>query len=623
MTTRFLSATCALAHFAATMASASDDFYLGEIIISGGFTPIDEEKFGRSASIITSDDIEERGITTVQNALRALPGVSVSSSGSSLTDVRIRGGEARHTLVLIDGVPAGGGNQNYSFSGLETANIERIEVLRGPQSVFYGSNASNGVINIITKTGGLGQEIAGSLEFGGATTATARFSTRTNRGGVALNLSHTDDKGFDYSGSGGEKDSLERSTFHLNADYLITDQIKLGLTLRHSDETFDTDEENWLADNAGDYVVDNPDLFGERTEQLASLWTEIETMGGQLNHRVAFDFSSYKASSNGETPVKADRKSLRYLLSYGLDGRSVSQSDHLVNVITEYREDSATSSSDYKPARASYAIEYRGELTNGLNLQGGVRYDKNKTFEDNITWNFGASYMLATGVRLHASAGEGIVDPTYLQLFDDPWGTIGNADLRPEKNRGFDIGVEVPFAQGRGVLDLTYFDENLKDEIVYYFDADAGHATYKNQDGDSKRRGVEVSGRYAATDILNLSLSYTYIDASNEDGSLEVRRPKHELMLSASQDILQGRGNFNADVRYVADNYDTQWFGADYGAAKKLPDFATVDVAANYALNDQLTLTGRVTNLFDKEYSETWGYATRGRTFYVGVRSSF
>ena len=131
---------------------------LDEIVVSGGLTPFASNAYGRSVSVLTSDDIEDRGLRTIQDALRALPGVSVASVGANYTQVRLRGSESNNVLILLDGVELGGGGEEYIISGLETANVERIEVLRGPQSVFYGSNASSGVINIITRTGSVGTQ---------------------------------------------------------------------------------------------------------------------------------------------------------------------------------------------------------------------------------------------------------------------------------------------------------------------------------------------------------------------------------------------------------------------------------------------------------------------------------
>ena len=173
---------------------------------------------------------------------------------------------------------------------------------------------------------------------------------------------------------------------------------------------------------------------------------------------------------------------------------------------------------------------------------------------------------------------------------------------------------------------MTYFNDTLTNEIESYFagtDPATGNSifSYRNQAGDSTRQGIEVAAQLQASDDLSLRLAYTYLDAKNPDGTIENRRPKHELLLSATVDVLGGRGSVTGDVRYVADNYDAQYFGT-YATAK-LPDYVTVDLAAQYDLTDNLVLTGRVTNLFDEEYSDVWGYASRGRAAYIGLRASF
>ena len=157
----------------AASAQAQEVITLDDIIVSGGFSPIAAAQYGRAATVVTAEDIQQRGITTIQDALRALPGVAVNGAGDSSTQVRIRGGESSHTLILIDGIAAAGGEGEYNLGGLETMNIERIEVLRGPQSVYYGSNASAGVINIVTKKGAEGTTATAGLEVGAGTIATA------------------------------------------------------------------------------------------------------------------------------------------------------------------------------------------------------------------------------------------------------------------------------------------------------------------------------------------------------------------------------------------------------------------------------------------------------------------
>ncbi|WP_254604366.1 TonB-dependent siderophore receptor [Leisingera sp. ANG59] len=626
-----LSLAAALAA-APAIATAQDSVVtdLGEIIVSGGFTPVEAQKYGRSVSVLTSEEIEDRGITTVQDALRSVPGVMVNGSGDSFTQVRIRGAEANHTLILIDGVEAAAGDSEYILSGLDTANIERIEVLRGPQSVFYGSNASAGVINIITKSGGIGTEYGGSAEAGSdGYRASARVSSRTERGGIAFSFAHDNDDGYDASGEGGEEDGIRRNTLQLKGDYLVTGRLKLGFNFRTSDERYDSDRTSFTATDAASYVVDDPTQFSDRDEQLAQVFAELDTFGGRLKHQLSLERTDFDRSRNGGTPTETKTEAAKYLLSFGLDGQQADQANHLLNAMLEWEEDSSSSNPDFRRKTNSIALEYRGSFDNGLDLQLGVRHDSNSAFEDATSWNASASYTFAgSGVRLHSSAGTGIVNPSYFELFaDEDYGSFtysGNQNLQPEENRSFDIGIEVPFLQGRGLVDVTYFDETLTGEIESYVVDDTAPVwdyTYRNQAGDSDRKGVEVSASLEATDSLYLNLAYTYLDASNPDGSVEVRRPEHELLLSATLDTFNGRGSITTDIRHVAGNWDTQWFNSSTDA--ELDDYTTVNVSAQYELTDNAVLTGRVTNLFDEDYADVWGYAKRGRAAYIGVRASF
>jgi vitamin B12 transporter len=229
------------------------------------------------------------------------------------------------------------------------------------------------------------------------------------------------------------------------------------------------------------------------------------------------------------------------------------------------------------------------------------------------------------------------VNPSYFQLTDNffpafpPFTTtnteyIGNSALTPERNRSFDIGVEFPILQDRGTIDITYFNETLTDEIeTEYLGFDPGtntdSFTFVNQQGDSTREGLEVFGSLQATDDLSLRMAYTFLEAENPDGSVEIRRPRHEMLLGGSLEVLGGRGLVTADFRHVSGNFDTQFFGAS--ETLKLPDYTVVDLGGRYWLNDRIAITGRVENLFDEEYSDVWGYASRPLTAYVGLEAKF
>lgn len=605
---------------APTVAAAQDAVTLDPVILSAGFAPIASDAYGRAFSVLTAAEIEERGIASVQDALRAVPGVSVSSTGASFTQVRIRGAEANHTLILIDGIEATGGSDEYILSGLETANIDRIEVLRGPQSVYYGSNASAGVINIITRKGGDGLQYGGAVELGNGGAVSGYVSRNGPRGGLALNLAARDDHGYDQSGDGGEKDGITRRSIGASGWLQATDTLRLGTTLRFSREKYDYDATSYAATDAQGYVIDDPDAHSRRDEFQGALWAEFASMDGRLTHRLEYQDTIFQQSYDGGPWTTGKTRKLKYRGSFGLDGQAVAQSAHVLNLLAEKQKDESTAAADYDRQMTSVALEYRGTLANGLDLQAGLRHDDNKVFDDFTSWNLGLSWQVPDRpFRLHASAGAGLVNPSYYELYADNAYTLGNPYLKPEKNRSLDLGVEFQLPQDRGSIDLTWFKERLQDEITYAFDPALGRSTYVNQPGESPRQGIELAARLRATDRLDLALNYTYLDASNPDGSVEIRRPRHELGLSATLALLDGRASVTADLRHVSGNFDSRFFG-DYATAE-LPAYTVVNLAGGYDLTDNIRATARVVNLCDRDYTDVWGFASQGRTAYAGVQA--
>lgn len=265
-----------------------DTVQLDPVVITGGLTPIAADAYGRAHTVLTADEIERRGLRTVQDALRIVPGVAVSSAGASQTQVRIRGAEGNHTLILIDGVPATGGNDEYYLSGLETANIDRIEVLRGPQSVFYGSNASAGVINIVTRRAEPGTHAGGRVEVGNGYALSGWFSQRGERGGLMFTASKHDDHGYNSALNGDEKDGIDRRSLGLSGDWQASDALQLGFTLRRAREDMDYDSQNFSATGAGTYLIDDPDRHSRHDEFTGALWGEYVMADGRLVHRLEY-----------------------------------------------------------------------------------------------------------------------------------------------------------------------------------------------------------------------------------------------------------------------------------------------------------------------------------------------
>ncbi|MFC3314372.1 TonB-dependent receptor plug domain-containing protein [Falsigemmobacter intermedius] len=596
---------------------------LDPVVVSGGLTPMRAADYGRAFSVVTAEEIEKRGITTVQDALRAVPGVSVNGTGREMGQVRIRGGEGDHTLVLIDGVPAAGGSREYMFAGLETNNIERIEVLRGPQAAFFGSNASSGVINIITRKAE-GTGYGGQFELGNGHNVSAYTQVRGQNGGLRVSFGELKDNGHDLSGSNGEKDGMSRQWAQLSGDWQATERLSFSMLARWADEVHENDPEpdTGTGTNLTNILSDDPDSGSFRQEHALSFAARY----GRTDERVVHHLSVANVISKSRwylnnVPDRAETRSLKYRAEIGLDG-SVASAGHVLNLLAERQLENFIGA--YQPLtkrqQSSFAAEYRGNLADNLSLQFGLRHDLNTVYDDFTSWNAAISYQINDQIRLHASAGRARVLPTWSELYTVTSNFVGNPNLKPEINNSIDLGVEFSTADGRGLVDVTLFKERLKNEI--YGVSNGTSSSPVNRVEDSDRQGVEVSGRWAMNQQLSFGANYTWLDATEWDGSPEIRRPKHELGLNATWVSQDDRLTLNGNLRLVSGNWDKARLSTGTVTAK-MPTYAVVNVAASYKLRDNLTLTGRVNNLFDKDYADAWDYKSPERNIWVGVKADF
>ena len=620
---------------------AQDTTSLDEIVVWGGLTGIAAENFTRAYSAVTAQQIEEEGLTTVAQALRALPGVSVTSTGGSSVSVRIRGGEANYTKVLIDGIEANNPtNGEYSFAGLSTADIESIEVLRGPQSVLYGTSAMSGVIAITTKRADKpGLSYGGGIEVGGHGSHDAKAYVRQRFGRGQLSFSVDSHHDNDNDGSvKGDLLSNKSDTYTLNGDYQLTEAVRAGFTLRRIEQTYGYFATDDYATGPETYLYDAGNS-ADRSEAYGSLWLEAEAMGGRLLNRVEVSGraqdTSYTDNVYGDSFDNTARRGFKYTGSFALDGADAQTADQKINLLLEAaHENFKSDSADESRNSRSIALEYQGHYGDGVDVQAGVRHDVIDMFEDPTTWNLSAAWRLpGSALRLRGAVGKAVVYPTMTEQFGYyPNTFIGNPDLKPETSRSYELGGDLDLAEGRGSLGFTLFKARVKDLITtsYTYDAatDSWPSTVTNLAGTSTRQGIELTANWQAQDWLNLRASYTYTDAKGPDGAHLTRRPQNEIGLGATAQAFGGRGSVSADLRYVDGAYDNTYFGGDlgyyspdYGSLKKLPSFTTVNLAARYELNDNVELTGRVVNLFDEKYSEAWGYYGQRRTLYVGVNT--
>jgi len=610
-------------------AQTSQNTELEPIIVSGGISPVAADEFGRSNTIITRRDIEDSGYATVQQALEAQPGVSINGTGPNDRQIRIRGGEANHVLVLVNGVRVAAGDSGYNLRGFDIANIDRIEVLRGPQSVPYGTDAASGVINVITRRPMAGTSRGVSFEIGEGDRQSAFLTHGSPRGDLSVTVDNVYDEGFDLSGDGGEKDSTSWKTLTSKGRLSLTDQIDTGFSLRVADGSYDLDDAPFGATSESTYVVDDVTETNKLLERSLAAFLSYSTPGGVSNSRLTVENIG---NQTADTAVGDQTTTIyKYRGQLALDRRTVESSDQLLSLLLESKEDSASSSTDERKNR-SYALEYQGFLSENFSAQAGIRFDTSDDFSDSVTWNFASSYYFHSSTRVHASVGRAVVYPSYFDIYGGDFPSFGlvyepNSDVRPEKNLGFDIGLEWSFLEEKGNAAVTFYKETLEDEIFAkeLTDKSSKTETYfraANRQSDSEREGVEVSTDFSPVQSLDLGLRYTYTRSTNDKGSVEGRRPKHEVGLNTTWRASNLPLTLYGDLRYVRDLYDQQFY-KDGDPFAEIPAFTVVGFSARYSLTDHVDLTGRVTNAFDEEYTEVWGYATRGRAGYIGMAASW
>jgi vitamin B12 transporter len=275
--------------------------------------------------------------------------------------------------------------------------------------------------------------------------------------------------------------------------------------------------------------------------------------------------------------------------------------------------------------RTGLAGEIRGEYFNSLFLAATVRRDDNEGFADATTWRTSASLLVPnTAFRVHASYGTAVKYPSFSEQFGFFTGFLPNPDLTPEHSRGWDAGIETTLLDGRAVLDVTYFDQNLRNEIDFRAVPIFQFQPF-NRDGTSKRQGIEVAARYLMMPGLTLGASYTWLDATDDTGREEIRRPPHAGRIDVNYAFEEGRANLNIAAAYNGAMKDNAFEAAfPFGSqVVTLDDYWLLTVAGSYQLRPGVELYGRVENLLDQDYQEVFGYNTAGIAAYAGMRFTF
>ncbi|WP_027856852.1 TonB-dependent receptor plug domain-containing protein [Marinobacterium jannaschii] len=608
----------------------------GTLVVAASATGIEAEKMGRAHSLVTAEQLQRQQILHVADALRMVPGLSVSRTGAlgTLVQVRVRGSEANHVLVLIDGIEVNDAGQgDYDFSSLQVSNIQRIEVLRGPQSAFWGSNATAGVINIVTREGQVGrQQYSFSSELGSDQSRQLGLGVRGGSEGLQYNLSTAlrQSDGFNVSDFGTEKDGEINRSLQGKLRLALTEALSLSFNSRYVNRDANNDDKdlNRPPTPTRGRVIDSdsPVSHKEWNSAVALEW-QRDALKQQLK---------LEQSDNDRRAVRASRLSgsdsrrqkLAYQISYDFGGDRAS---HILAAGVEHERERFKNLFPLSPAQGEtrersldgYVLQYQGEFDDRLFVTASARQDDNDRFADASTYSLSVAYLLADEVRLHGSLGTGVTNPTIQEQFGfSPDRYQGNPDLKPEENRGWDLGLELPLWSPETMLDITWFEERLKNEIITVRDRSDIDSPV-NSDGKSRRQGLELALQAELTARLNVRASYTNLISQQADGQVEVRRPRHSGALGLDYSAGDGRSRVFLDALYNGGMEDSALVNGTPETRVKLKHYWRLKLGADYQLNPQWQLYGRVENLLDRQYQEVFDHNVQGRAYFVGLRAQF
>lgn len=558
---------------------------------------------------------------SVADVLRGSPGLNVQRSGGvgGTTDVRIRGADSDQTLVMIDGVrlndPASAQSE-FDFSVLSLSNVDRIEILRGPQSGVYGGDAIGGVINIITRTGEGPPSSFVEAEGGsfGTLSQKAGSSGSVGRFSYAIGLSNFATDGFSRKSGGTEDDATEKQSIAGTFGYRLSDDADLKARLGYYRVSADLDGS-----------VDDKD---EVTRELfdAALTATMKSFGGIVTTRgtvfanqtdriffddtttdVTSDFEGTRVGFELQSDVKIGE---RDLLTIGGKTEAVSGSS-----IDTTAAGIATDRFDETDHQYAVFASYLFIPVDAFTLSAAGRLDDFDNGNVEATYRFAAAYRFdETGTKLRASYGTGAKAPTIFQRAE---ASFGNPDLEVETSEGFDIGIDQLLLNGRVELSATYFRQDIENLIVFETTSfDPFDGEYRNV-ASAETEGVEFAAQWQALDWLRLRGAYTYLKARDAELNEPLpRRPEHVAKATIELQPTS-RLYFSGTVIYQSDQFGSS------GRRNPVDGFTRIDANAEYNFSDAATVFIRAENLTDNTYEEVFSFATPDRSAYAGIRLRF
>ena len=591
-----------------------------EIVVSATRIPTPEDESPASVTVITAREMEIKQIRRVADALREVPVCrwSKPAAPGQLTSVFTRGLRSEHTQVLLDGIPINQGLAGlFNFADLAVDDIDRIEIVRGPQSTLYGPRALAGVIQIFTKQGSGPPSGEFSAEAGSFSTFRETFTSsgaiEQVRLLVGLSRLDTDNER--------PNNQYRLSSGIANVGWSPNEQLRISSLFTYS--LADTGNPNSIFDpKPFDNFLTERWLIAPHVDFKPVEWWEHKLIVSYDHERQVNDPNEDgfvgptralvrahdgRLSKRSQAGLMA-HPDLRIFLQPGQRGTGASVCSQLSGrsrpFISDHTEETA--------------VFLQASVTpfKGLNLVAGGRYDHFNQFGDVWTYRFAGSYLIAkTDTHLHASVATGFSPPSSQdKIFGNNFG------LEPERDLGWDLGVEQRFCSGRVALGVTYFHNDLSNVIGFNGQFDTLNL------GAARTQGLEAEMRVTPMADLTFRASYTYLDAektsaadiSQLQGARLPRRPRNEAYVSASY-LWCKKLRTTIEAKFVNAREELNFGGPNFD----IEDYAFVNLAAEYEINPRFSIFGRIDNLTDEQYAEVFGFPALGRTAYGGFKVRF
>ena len=629
---------------------------MDEVVVTATRTEMPSEKAGGSSvTVVTAEDIEAKKQATIEEVIRGVPGLDINSNGGpgTQTTIFIRGADPKNTLVLVDGVmfnnPSTTSRQ-ANIADLTVDNIERVEVVRGPQSVLYGTNATAGVVNIITKKGQGKPTVYAGLEGGsfntwrgyaGTSGALKDFNFAFSASGIQTEGFSTANAGNDripHEGNTSENDGWKNASLSGNFGYDITPNFDLTAVFRYMNAEVELDDFNFVDGYGGDRFLlgfmppAEPNGLKEARDDTGQFTGKFNVHNVFLNDLL--DSNLYYEQSNHKREVFDNDGNESYdyegrIMDVGWQGDFSFGDIHVLSLGAGYwKEDMESRSDGIQDVNATigslWAQEQAFLLDDDLVLVGGVRLDHHDRYGNEPTFRFAPAYTISkTQTIFKGSIGTGFRAPSLFELYS----AFGNPNLDPERSRAWDLGFEQRVFERKVHFGATYYDSIYENRI----DWDPGilipgapfPGGYNQVPGDTTINGVEAFLGWSPLTELHMMLNYTYTHTEDPNGEQLIRRPRNKVYFNIRYRPT-GKWALNLDYFWVDERRTFETAGdKDGNPVEMLDPYHLVNLSASYDINRYFQIYGRVDNVFDEFYEEAWSNATPGLSAYLGLKFNY